>query len=216
MKLITEQMKNWQGDVGKKYTERNLCSLEEMENLNTEYYGMSRSGMNSLFLDDMDRSLRILEIGCNIGNQLLCLQKMGFTDLSAVEIEPYAMKIAKARLEDVEIREASVFELPFKPGSFDLVFTSGVLIHISLSDIEKALAEIHRCTQTYIWGFEYYAETCEEIEWHGKRNMLWRNDIAKLYQQQFKDLDLVREKRFKYLAPGSHRSSASMFLLKKA
>lgn len=208
-------MKLWQGTLGREYTGRNFVSLEEMESLQRRDYGMSRTVMNSQFLGILDRSLKILEIGCNIGNQLLCLQKMGFNNSSGIELQSHAIKIAKTRLKNIEIYQGSIFDLPFKSGSFDLIFTSSVLIHINSLDIKNALTEIYRCTRTYIWGFEYYAESCEEIIWHGKKGMLWRNDFVKLYQNQFENLKLIREKHFKYLHSGDYESSASMFLLEK-
>jgi len=213
--MLTKQMKFWQGTLGGEYTDRNLVSVEEMENLQRRDYGMSRTEMNSQFLGTLSQTLKILEVGCNIGNQLLCLQRIGFSNLSGVELQSYAIKIAKTRLKGIRIFQGSIFNLPFKPESFDLIFTSGVLIHISPFDIKNALAEIYRCTRTYIWGFEYYARTSEEIKWHKKRKMLWRNDFARLYQEQFENLKLIQERHFRYLHSGGHESTASMFFLEK-
>ena len=213
--MLTNQMKEWQGTTGQDYTERNLQSVQEMESIHKRNYGVTRTEINLEFLGGLDRSLKILEVGCNIGNQLLCLQKIGFRNLYGAELQPYAARIAEARLQNTEIFQGSIFNLPFETRSFDLVFTSGVLIHINPSAIKNALKEVYRCTRAYIWGFEYYAKTCEEIKWHGKDNMLWRNDFVKLYQKQFKDLKLIQEKHFKYLHSGCHKSVGTMFLLKK-
>jgi len=42
-------------------------------------------------------------------------------------------------------------DIPFKDGYFDMVFTSGVLIHISPGNINRVLDEIYRCSREYIW-----------------------------------------------------------------
>jgi len=213
--MLTKEMQSWQSIMGRKYTERNLVSTEEMETIHKKYYGMSRTEMNSRFLGSLDRSLSILEVGCNIGNQLLCLQGMGFNNLCGIELQAHALQIARTRLKDIELSQGSIFNLPFKTAFFDLVFTSGVLIHIAPHDLGKALREIYRCTRRYIWGWEYYAPTSEDIIWHGEIALLWRNDFSGLYQQQCPSLKLIREERFRYLHQGNHESVGSMFLLRK-
>ena len=76
MVKITKQMEMWQGQFGEEYTARNTISLEEMEVLYERNYGKTRTDLNRTFLDGMARSIKILEVGSNVGNQLLCLQKM--------------------------------------------------------------------------------------------------------------------------------------------
>lgn len=51
--------------------------------------------MNTLFLGDLDRSLRILEVGANVGFQLALLQRMGFCNLYGIELQPYAVERAR-------------------------------------------------------------------------------------------------------------------------
>ena len=212
MPEITEQMEKWAGEFGKEYTDRNALSLEEMEALYKRNYGVTRAELNERFLKGIDRSIRILEVGSNVGNQLLYLQKMGFSNLYGVELQSYAVELSKARTRRINIIEGSAFDIPYKDGYFDLVFTSGVLIHISPSDVSMAMREIYRCTREYIWGFEYYADKYTEITYRGHRNLLWKADFAGLYLDQFKDLELVKEERLKYL---DNDNVDNMFLLRK-
>jgi len=212
MAEINEQMGKWVGQFGKEYTDRNALSLEEMEALYRKNYGQTRADLNERFLKGIDRSIRILEVGSNIGNQLLCLQRMGFSNLYGVELQSYAVELSKSRTKRINIIEGSAFDIPYKDGYFDLVFTSGVLIHISLADIALVMREIHRCTREYIWGFEYYADQYTEIPYRGHRNLLWKANFAKLYLDQFEDLELVKEKRLKYLEDDN---IDAMFLLRK-
>jgi len=212
MSKSTEQMQQWLGEFGKEYTERNALSLDEMEALYRKNYGISRTELNELFLKDMDRSVRILEVGSNIGNQLLCLQKMGFRNLYGIELQNYAVELSKSRTKDINIIQGSVFDVPYKDNYFDLVFTSGVLIHIEPSDITMAIKEIYRCTKEYIWGFEYYADKYTEILYRGQKNLLWKANFTQLYLDSFSNLKLVMEKRLKYL---NNDNIDVMFLLKK-
>lgn len=212
MAKITEQMEKWAGEFGREYTDRNALSLEEMEALYKKNYGMTRTELNERFLKEMDRTIRILEVGSNIGNQLLCLQRVGFRNLYGVELQNYAVEFSKSRTRNINIIEGSAFDIPYKNGYFDLVFTAGVLIHINPSDIALVIREIYRCTRKYIWGFEYYADKYTEIPYRGQRNLLWKADFAKLYLNQFGDLELVKEEHLKYL---DNDNVDTMFLFRK-
>ena len=212
MPEITEQMEKWAGQFGKEYTDRNALALEEMDASYERNYGQTRTELNERFLEGVDRSIRVLEVGSNVGNQLLCLQRMGFSNLYGIELQSYAVELSKSRTRRINIIEGSAFDIPYKDGYFDLVFTSGVLIHISPSDIALAMREIYRCTREYIWGFEYYADKYTEITYRGYGNLLWKADFARLYLDQFEDLELVKEERLKYL---DNDNIDAMFLLRK-
>jgi pseudaminic acid biosynthesis-associated methylase len=208
----TPQIAAWTGDFGKEYTDRNVMSTEELDAMYRRNFGVSRTELNVAFIGGMDRSIRILEVGSNVGNQLLLLQHMGFKALYGIEVQPYAVELSKMRSKGINIIEGTAFDIPFKDDYFGLVLTSGLLIHISPSDTAAVMREIHRCTREYIWGFEYYADECTEVTYRNHKNLLWKADFAKLYLQRFSDLSLVTEKRIKYL---DGDNTDSMFLLRK-
>ncbi len=212
MSKITKQMDVWSSAFGKEYTDRNALSFEEMEAMYKRIYGVTRTELNQRFLDGMDRSARILEVGSNIGNQLLCLQKMGFCSLYGIELQSYAVELAKSRTRNINIIEGSAFDIPYKDGYFNLVFTSGVLIHMHPSDIAEAMGEIHRCSSKYIWGLEYYADEYTEESYRGNEDLLWKADFSKLYLELFNDLVIVKEERLQYL---DSDNVDNMFLLRK-
>ena len=209
---ITEQMKEWMGEFGREYTDRNFLSLEEMEDLCKRNYGLTQTELNERFLKGIDRSIRILEVGSNIGNQLLCLQRMGFSNLYGIELQSYAVELSKSRTRGINIIEGSAFDIPYKDGYFDLVFTAGLLIHIKPSDIALVLREIHRCTRKYIWGFEYYSDHYTETPYRGHENLLWKANFERIYLDQFGDLELVKKQHLKYL---ENENIDTMFLLRK-
>ena len=210
--MTTEQIKEWSGAFGKDYTDRNALSLEEMEDLYRKNYGLSRTELNQRFLDGIDRGARILEVGSNIGNQLLCLQRMGFSKLYGIELQSYAVELSKSRTKNINIIQGEASDIPYKDSFFDVVFTSGVLIHISSSSLPDIMKEIHRCTKDYIFGFEYYSEKPTEIEYRGHRDLLWKASFAEMYLELFDDLTLEKEEKIKYL---NSANVDSMFLLRK-
>jgi pseudaminic acid biosynthesis-associated methylase len=202
--MATKQMEKWNGKFGKEYTKRNIDAKNN--------YTISRLELNKLFLNDLDKDMLILEVGCNIGNQLISLQKMGFKFLYGIELQHEAVELSKHKSKNINIVYGSAFDIPFRDGFFDLVFTSGLLIHISPDDIKSVLSEIYRCSKKFIWGLEYYANDYTEIVYHGERNLLWKADFVDLYLNAFNDLRLVCEKKLEY-QDGTNLDS--MFLLEK-
>ena len=208
----TPQKKQWTGDFGRAYTDRNTVNLAQLDALYLTNFGIPRRQLNETFLRDIPRDARILEVGCNSGNQLLLLREMGFTNLSGVEVQSYALDLARTRVPGAQISQASALDLPGEDRSFDLVFTSGVLIHISPSDLPRALDEIHRCARTWIWGMEYYAPKVTEVNYRGHDDLLWKMDFAKCYLDRFSDLELLSEQRVPYL---NSSNVDAMYLLKR-
>lgn len=195
---MSEQVRAWMGEFGREYTARNAMTLEEMEELCRRNYGVSRTELNRRFLQGLDRLTSILEVGANIGNQLICLQKMGFSRLCGIELQTYAIELSKSR-HDIPTVRGSAFSIPFADASFDLVLTSGLLIHVKPSQVAKVMKEMHRCSREYIWGLEYYADEATEVLYRGRENLLWKCNYPRLFLDLFDDLELVMEERLRYL-----------------
>jgi pseudaminic acid biosynthesis-associated methylase len=212
MGKFTEQMEKWSGNFGREYTDRNALSLQELEVLYKGYFGITRTEMNYEFIGDLDRNMNVLEVGSNIGNELQLLQNMGFRNLYGIELQSYAVELSKSRTKGINIIQGSAFDIPFRDAFFDLIFTSGLLIHIAPKNIIEVMDEMYRCAKRFIWGMEYYSKEYAEVVYRGYDNLLWKTDFPQLFLDRFKGLRLVKEKLFKYL---SNDNIDVMFLLEK-
>jgi pseudaminic acid biosynthesis-associated methylase len=212
--MNTEQIKHWHGDFGAEYAIRNLQGAAEMDEKIRKRYvcGKSRTELNEELLEGIDRSSSVLEVGTNIGNQLLCLRAMGFENLFGIDLRRDVVNEANRRVPNADIICGSAFDIPFKDGYFDIVFTSGVLIHIAPCDLAMAMGEIYRCSNRYIWGMEYWAKEIEGVEYRGHENLLWRGNYSEMFMQQFLNLAAVMARRLRYV--GSQNVD-EMFLLRK-
>ena len=208
----TKQIETWRGEFGGQYSERNLYSPADLDNLYQRSYGITRTALNHRFLADIPRSASILEVGCNLGNQLILLHEMGFEDLNGIEIQEAIVKKAEFRVPWAKITEGSALKIPFHDASFDLVFTSGLLIHIAPKDLPVAMNEIYRCAKSWIWGLEYHSQQMTEIPYRGHSELLWKADYARLYTESFPDLELVAEQKLNYLESDN---VDSIFLLRR-
>ncbi|MBK8982285.1 MAG: methyltransferase domain-containing protein [Ignavibacteria bacterium] len=195
----TRQEEVWKTNFGEEYNERNTYENKALDEVYVSDIGITRTAMNEDFIGNLDRDMKILEVGCNIGIQLVNLQEMGFKNLYGFELQPHAVELARQRTKGINIIQATAYDIPFKDGFFDMVFSNRVLIHLNPDHISKAIAEIYRCTNDYIYGSEYYADELTEIKnYHGETNIAWKRDFAGLYSELFPDLKLIKEKKYKY------------------
>ncbi len=213
--MKTPQIEFWNGNFGKQYTERNPQNLEEWDNMYKNNYGFTKTEMNEISLLGLDRNIRILEVGCNIGLQLLGLQRMGFVNLYGIELQEYAVEKAKANTNGINIIQGSGFDIPFKDDFFDLVFTSGVLIHIAPKDLPNFISEMHRCSNKYIWGFEYYSEESKQLDYRGNEGFLWKSDFESIFRKENNNLELINKKKYPYISKNELGNEDVMYLLKK-
>jgi pseudaminic acid biosynthesis-associated methylase len=213
--MKTKQVDFWSGDFGKEYTDRNPQNLEGLEQLYKKYFGLKRTELNEEFLSGLNKDIRILEVGCNIGLQLLALQKNGFTNLYGIELQPYAVEKSKQIIKNVNIIQGSGFDIPFKDNYFDLVYTSGVLIHISPTDLPKIMKEMIRCTKNFIWGFEYYSSELKEINYRGNQGFLWKANYPSLFLDQTDNLEIVKRQNYPYLTDAEKGNEDICYLIKK-
>src|SRR3989344_5212843 len=128
--MTTKEEKFWSSRFGTEYLSRNKFSNKDLDRLYVNYFGITRSKLNKEFMAKL-KLKNILEVGCNIGNQLALLQSQGFKNLYGIEMFSEAVEKAKLHTKDINITQGSALDLPFKDGYFDMVFTSGVLIHIN-------------------------------------------------------------------------------------
>ncbi|MEX1028734.1 MAG: pseudaminic acid biosynthesis-associated methylase [Paenibacillaceae bacterium] len=209
--MKTNQMDFWAGEFGSEYTERNTYTPEQLNEFYMNQFGVSRAEMNNTFLGSLSID-QILEAGCNVGNQLRSLQTMDFGRLYGIELQDYAVEKSKQVTEGINVIQGSIFDIPFKDNYFDLVFTSGVLIHIAPDDITKAIDEIYRTSKRYIWGFEYYSNEYEVVDYRGNADRLWKTNFMKLFLDRYPSLKVVKEAKYKYL---SNNNEDQMYLLEK-
>jgi len=92
-------------------------------------------------LDRAVRGLRLLNLGCGTGGFNVAAEAAGaFT--RGVDLDPEAVAIARARVGSGRIVRAAAESLPFRDGSFDVVYCFSTLEHVA--DGKKALREAVR------------------------------------------------------------------------
>ena len=97
----------------------------------------------------------ILEVGAGSGRGCIAVKRMQpsrrvvATDIDA-EMCNIITEYAKLTNTDIEVRQADVFELPFKDNEFGAVFSSGLLEHFEDAEIVRAIKEQLRVAELAI------------------------------------------------------------------
>jgi pseudaminic acid biosynthesis-associated methylase len=171
----------WSGDFGDDYVERNRAASE------------GRRPFWEHVLSALEAA-SALEIGCNVGGNLRWLAELlGAENVAGVDVNERALEVVRSEIPGVDARVASARELPFADASFDLVFTTGVLIHQSPDELPTVMDEIVRCSRRYVLCGEYRADELEEVPYRGQRGALYKQDYGRLYQERFPQLRLLEE-----------------------
>lgn len=211
----TTQTNFWNGEFGKDYTNRNPKNHEELNKMYIELFGIERTAINEEALKDIPRDISILEVGCNVGAQLSTLKKMGFTNIKGIELQDYAVSEANKLNPELDIRQGSGFDIPFEDNTFDLVYTSGVLIHISPNNYDDIMSEMLRVSKKYIWGFEYYAKELTEIKYRGNQDVLWKCDFKQEFLNRDNKYKCIYERHYPYISEKDSGATDYMYLLEK-
>lgn len=176
----TDQEKFWSGDFGNNYINRN-----------SDYKLMSASiNMFGKILESCSDVSSVLEVGPNIGINLdaIRLLKPEFS-FSAVEINKTAVDILKEK-DYIEVYHNSILDFE-STKKWDLVFTRGVLIHISPDELERVYEKLYETTNKYIVLAEYYNPVPVAIDYRGEKDKLFKRDFAGDLLKKYDDLELV-------------------------
>ncbi len=180
---ITPQVDFWRGDFGDAYTDRNVASPEQLQARRAMW-----AQILSHTLPAPPRS--ILEIGPNLGINLRALRALTSARLLAVEPNDKARQqlVDDKVVAPSDVRGGAASSIDLPDGVADLVFTSGVLIHIHPDHLEASVREIHRCAARWIGAIEYFADKLEMIPYRGYNDRLFKRDFGGFWLDTFPDL----------------------------
>jgi pseudaminic acid biosynthesis-associated methylase len=178
--MINEQQDFWSTKYADEYRRKNSAF-----NLEKGIKGWAK------MLDKASDITSILECGCNIGrninllNHLLPNAKKSVIEISA---EAYQFVINQYNID--RSFNGPIVKAEFASETFDLTFTSGVLIHIHPDDLLDNMKQLYQLSSRYILIGEYFNRTPIMIEYQGEQNKLFKRDFGKMFMQNF-DVRLV-------------------------
>jgi pseudaminic acid biosynthesis-associated methylase len=158
----------WSGEFGDEYVDRNRVDWQKREHF---WRGV------------MPKDARtVLEVGCNIGSNLKAIR-------SACDLHPVGVDVNEKALLEAAGAGFEVHRMPAADiaerlgvGSFDVVFTAGVLIHIAPEDLDRVMAAIVAASKRYVIAVEYAHPEETHVTYRGHEGKLWKRPYGQLYQ----------------------------------
>ena len=178
---LTEQEIFWSGEFGDMYIDRN--KEDQLLRSNINLFG------NILKLTSNISS--VLELGCNIGMNLSAIRHVDpKIDITGHDINKNAIDKLKSKMPDVDAIQVSILNKNHNCDA-DLVFTKGVLIHISPADLHLVYENLYESSKRYILICEYYDPAPTKINYRGHEDKLFKRDFAGELLDKYADLRLV-------------------------
>jgi|TARA_A200000159_G_scaffold155931_1_gene170270 pseudaminic acid biosynthesis-associated methylase len=163
----TTQENFWAGQFGDEYIKRN----------DSESLQFSKVALWSQMLRSANSVNSALELGCNIGLNLVALSKLS-PKMKLIGYEINSKAVQRAREYQVaSIHEGSILD-KINTEMCDLTFTAGVLIHINPKYLDNVYENLVTNSGRYVLVAEYYSPDPTVITYRGEQDKLFKRDFA--------------------------------------
>jgi pseudaminic acid biosynthesis-associated methylase len=171
----TEQERFWATTYAEEYIQRNREFDHEL--------GASAW---RLILEKAGRIDNYLEFGCNIGRNIEQLKRvLPEAEASVIEISEPAFEYVTSAYTLANAFNGSILDSRYESGSFDLVFSMGVLIHVPPDELLEHMQRMWDYSSSHILMGEYFNRTPVSIEYRGEPDRLFKRDFGRLFIDNF-------------------------------
>ncbi len=173
-RVMNPQLDKWTGDFGNAYIRRSMLTADVV---------MKRClTFRNIFYSFSHEPTSVLEVGCNIGSNLIALKPFIRPPHLLVGIEPNERARRIAQLGGVNVFPDCGQSINFNDDFFDMVFTCGVLIHCTLEEAEKVVNEMNRVSNRALMFMEYLCDEDKELPYRNDSNLLWKRPWPKHFK----------------------------------
>lgn len=99
----------------------------------TKALARDESAQIARVLAPLPRDLRVLDVGSGFGRKMRLLQRLGFSQVEGVEMNP--AQVERARRDGLPVHQAEEFLRAGAPGSHDLLVMAHVIEHFSFDSL---------------------------------------------------------------------------------
>lgn len=97
------------------------------------YFSVGSRNLKRLFRQHIQNGMAVLEVGCAPGKQLAMIHQVFGASISGLDYSETGVQLSRRLFEKLQItcdlRCEDIFSTSFQPGSFDLVYSLGVIEH---------------------------------------------------------------------------------------
>ena len=119
----------------------------------------------------------VCELGCGVGNNLQSFTRGGC--VIGIDKNKHAIEMAVEKYQGISFGLTDAMNTSFPDNNFDLVFTRGLMIHLTVDQVHKAIREMMRISKKYIFHLEYFGEDGGVIPYEVG---LWTRNMKQYYK----------------------------------
>ena len=187
---MTEQVKLWKSEFGNDYAKRNELTEDFLLPRRRFWDNMLRN----IYFADKQLPTSFLEVGAGAGANLLGIRNV--YNMNAGEGRPslphelFATEVHDETRQQLQVNVPGVNVIDSDKlhqfvNRFDVVYTSGVLIHTHPAHRIPLMRDIYNASKRYVICIEYFAPETRMIPYRGENNALWLDDYGSLYLDNF-------------------------------
>jgi len=118
----------------------------------------------------------VCELGCNVGNNMQSLPTTWA--VLGLDKNKHSIELAEKKYEHIFGVE-NITALGYPDDYFDLVFTRGVMIHLTKEQVHESIHEMMRISKKYIFHLEYVGKDGESVPYEVG---LWKRNMKEYYK----------------------------------
>lgn len=201
---MSEQQAFWAGPAGDAYTDR--CPGDVPNALAFFAKALSRA----------QPVHRIVELGAGSGTNLAALQLL-YPQSYTLGVDVNAKAVENMERRGIEALCAPITEVTAQHviGTYDLVLTKGLLIHLDEEALYQAFSTIMRLADRYVLLCEYYRPARQPIHYQGRNDLLWGDDFATRFLHVAGDLFSVIDYGFTWRYDNWPQDDVTWFLIER-
>jgi SAM-dependent methyltransferase len=168
---LTNTTDLWTGNFGNQYHDRNRVSWQDR----IPFWESAIQYTNAT---------RVFELGCGPGWNFRAINTCA-PGVECFGADLNAQAVNEARGAGYEVHHIGEQGIPglYEPGTMDMTYTSGCLIHVPPAALERTMRQLIDLSGRYVLAIEYHEEEGEvEVDYRGQSGALWRRNYGKLYQ----------------------------------
>jgi pseudaminic acid biosynthesis-associated methylase len=184
---MSRELDLWRGEFGDEYTDRNELTEELLEQRKIMWSGILGAPAQEVRKEAINSNVKVLEVGANVGVNLVAINKVMNRSHTLFGLEPNdkAKKKLIYNAPFVNLVSGEAADINATTGQFDLVFTSGVLIHMNDEYLKKAMDEIYRVSSRWIAAIEYFSAEPRSISYRGVDDFIYLREYGSLWLNNY-------------------------------
>lgn len=133
------------------YISVHFAQIHNVADIEKEYSNYFKFFMGNYYKElPNNRQIKILDMGCGLGETLYSLQKLGYKNITGVDYSQECVDFCRSRIKNVNCYQGDAIEFFYNcKEKYDVIFFNDIIEHFVLEDIVKILKGMKMCLNNH-------------------------------------------------------------------